>query len=163
MAETSSKSYRWLWLAIPTGILVTALVAINLYLLLGDRESDDGAAAVEEEREGALLPSGPPTFVKIDPFTVNLQGKPYSSRLLYVGLSLQVGNKETREFLLEHMPQVRSRLLLLHSAQSPEKLATPEGKRELVAGILAALSEPMAHPQPELLVEDVLFTEFIVQ
>lgn len=161
MAETSSKSYRWLWLAIPTGILVTALVAINLYLLLGDRESD--SAAVEEEREDEPLPSGPPTFVKIDPFTVNLQGKPYSNRLLYVGLSLQVGNEETREFLLEHMPQVRSRLLLLHSAQSPEKLATPEGKRELVAGILAALSEPMAHPQPELLVEDVLFTEFIVQ
>lgn len=162
MAETSGKSPWLLWLAIPATVLMAALVAINLYLLLGDGDrKDDGT--VEEEIQEEPRPSGPPLFLKVDPFTVNLQGEPYSNRLLYVGLSLQVGSEETREFLREHMPQVRSRLLLLHSAQSPEKLATPEGKRELVAGILAALAEPMATPQPELQVEDVLFTEFIVQ
>lgn len=158
MAETSSKSHGLVWLAILATALIATLVAMNVYLLL--RETGDTTAAVEQEL-GPQRPTNP-IFVKVAPFTVNLQGDLYG-RLLYVGLSLQVGDEETREFLLEHMPQVRSRMLILHSAQSPEKLASPEGKRELAAGILAALAEPMARPQPELRIDDVLFSEFIVQ
>jgi len=160
MAETSSKSRGLLWLAILATALIATLVAMNIYLLL--RETGDATAAAVEEQGEEPEEAVNPIFVKIDPFTVNLQGDLYG-RLLYVGLSLQVGDDETRDFLLEHMPQVRSRLLILHSAQSPEKLATPEGKRELVAGIITALSEPMAKAQPELRIDDVLFSEFIVQ
>lgn len=161
MAEaTSEKSRGLLWLAIIAVLLIAALVAMNLYLLLRDNPRDTAEVAAQS--------SGPqradnPIFIKIDPFTVNLQGDQFANRLLYVGFSLQVGNDETRDFLLEHMPQVRSRLLILHSSQSPEGLATLEGKQALVQGILATLAEPMSTNQPELLIDDVLFTEFIVQ
>ncbi|WP_323846730.1 flagellar basal body-associated protein FliL [Microbulbifer magnicolonia] len=160
MAETSSKPRSLVWLAAVAVALIAALVAMNMYLLLRGIDGRRDTAAEAQLRE----PERPanPIFVKIDPFTVNLQGDLYG-RLLYVGLSLQVGDEETQEFLLKHMPQVRSRLLILHSAQSPEKLTTSEGKRELASGILAALAEPMAKPQPELRIDDVLFTEFIVQ
>lgn len=158
MAETSSKSRGWLWLAIPATLLLAFLVAMNTYLLLHQNDGDSKKREVQEDQQ----PSAPPIYVKVDPFTVNLQGDQYG-RLLYVGLSLQVGDEETRDFLRENMPQVRSRLLILHSAQSPQKLATTEGKEALAAAIIQTLSTPMAAGQPELHIDDVLFTEFIVQ
>ena len=158
MAETSSNSRGWLWLAIPAAVLILALMAMNTYLLLRD---DSGAATAEEQSDPQR--NAPPIYVKIDPFTVNLQGDLYSGRLLYVGLSLQVRDEETRDFLQENMPQVRSRLLVLHSAQSPENLATPEDKRKLAAAIIATLTEITGAAEPKLHIDDVLFTEFIVQ
>ncbi|MFV8781610.1 flagellar basal body-associated protein FliL [Microbulbifer sp. SA54] len=158
--ENSGKSRGMLWLAVVAVVLIAALVAMNLYLLL--REDPNSKAAVAEQNAGPERATNP-IFVKISPFTVNLQGDQFSNRLLYVGMSLQVGNNETRDFLLEHMPQVRSRLLMLHSAKAPEELASIEGKQALVQSILATLAEPMGSDQPELLIDDVLFTEFIVQ
>ncbi|QIL89891.1 flagellar basal body-associated protein FliL [Microbulbifer harenosus] len=158
--ETSGKSRGLLWLAIIAVLLIAALVAMNMYLLL--RENPRATVEADAQSTGPVRADNP-IFVKIDPFTVNLQGDQFANRLLYVGFSLQVGNNETRDFLLEHMPQVRSRLLILHSSQSPEALATLEGKQALVKGILATLAEPMGNNQPELLIDDVLFTEFIVQ
>lgn len=158
MAETSNNSRGWLWLGIPVAILVVALVAMNTYLLL--REDGDKSESKQPEQPQK---SATPIYVGVDPFTVNLQGDIYASRLLYMGLSLQVGDEDTREFLQENMPQVRSRLLVLNSAQNPEVLATAEGKKQLADAIIATLSEPMAAGQPELHIDDVLFTEFIVQ
>jgi len=161
MAEDTPATPRGLiWLASIAVLLIAALVALNLYLLLREDAKDSESTAVEET---APARAENPIFVRIDPFTVNLQGDQMANRLLYVGLSLQVGNDETRDFLVEHMPQVRSRLLILHSAQSPAGLASLEGKQQLVKGILATLAEPMSSKQPELLIDDVLFTEFIVQ
>ncbi|MCX2780118.1 flagellar basal body-associated protein FliL [Microbulbifer thermotolerans] len=161
MAETSGKSRGLVWLAIIAAVLLTAVVAINVALLM-KIESGNQSTAAAPANKAKPKRAADPIFVKIDPFTVNLQDDLYG-RLLYVGLSLQVSDEETQEFLLKHMPQVRSRLLILHSAQSPAKLATAEGKRELAAAILATLAEPMTDPQPELHIDDVLFTEFIVQ
>ena len=161
MAEdTSGKNRGLFWVAIVGVSLITILVGLNIYLLLRD---DADTASVAVEQQDAPDRSDNPIFVRIDPFTVNLQGDQLANRLLYVGISLQVGNDETRDFLLEHMPQVRSRLLILHSVQSPAGLATLEGKENLVQGILNTLSEPMSNKQPQLLIDDVLFTEFIVQ
>ncbi|WP_231758118.1 flagellar basal body-associated protein FliL [Microbulbifer elongatus] len=161
MAEdTSGKNRGLFWVAIVGVSLITILVGLNIYLLLRDN-ADTASVAVEQQ--DAPDRSDNPIFVRIDPFTVNLQGDQLANRLLYVGISLQVGNDETRDFLLEHMPQVRSRLLILHSVQSPAGLATLEGKENLVQGILNTLSEPMSNKQPQLLIDDVLFTEFIVQ
>lgn len=158
MAETPNKSRGWLWLGIPVVLMLLVLVAMNIYLLT----KDDGEKTATEEPE-VVQKSATPIYVNIDPFTVNLRGDLYASRLLYMGLSLQVGDDDTRDFLQENMPQVRSRLLILNSSQNPEVLATPEGKEQLADAIVATLSEPMAAGQPELHIDDVLFTEFIVQ
>ncbi|WP_299595874.1 flagellar basal body-associated protein FliL [uncultured Microbulbifer sp.] len=158
--DTPGQSRGLLWLASIAVALIAALVALNLYLLLRE---DPNSAVTTAQGESAPARADNPIFVRITPFTVNLQGDQMANRLLYVGLSLQVGNDETRDFLVEHMPQVRSRLLILHSAQSSTGLASPEGKQNLVKGILDTLAQPMSSKQPELLIDDVLFTEFIVQ
>jgi flagellar FliL protein len=158
MADSPNRSSKLGWLIALMAVLLVALVAINMYLLLSDDGDDDSEQPVEQ-----VEAPRPVIYIKIDPFTVNLQGDLCGQRLLYVGLSLQVADSETESYLREHMPQLRSRLLMLLSGQSSQSVATQDGKEQLKAKILALFQESVGDKQPELQVDDVLFTEFIVQ
>ena len=158
MADSPNRSSKLGWLIALLAVLLVALVAINMYLLLSDDGDDDSEQPVEQ-----VEAPRPVIYIKIDPFTVNLQGDLCGQRLLYVGLSLQVADSETESYVREHMPQLRSRLLMLLSGQSSQSVATQDGKEQLKAKILALFQESTGDKQPELQVDDVLFTEFIVQ
>ncbi|MTI50208.1 MAG: flagellar basal body-associated protein FliL [Alcanivorax sp.] len=159
MADSPNRSSKLGWLIALMVILLVALVAINMYLLLSDDSDDDNEAEKVEQVEAPR----PVLYVKLEPFTVNLQGELCGQRLLYVGLSLQVADTETESYLLEHMPQLRSRMLMLLSGQSSQTVATQQGKEQLKTEILELFAQPRDNGQPELQVDDVLFTEFIVQ
>lgn len=143
------------------GLLIVLLAiasSIAVYFFLDARDGNESTDVVEEQ------PAEPPVpiFVTIQPFTVNLQSD-YGDRLLYVGLSLRVNDDETSAFLTQHMPEVRSRLLMLLSGKSAEELIKPEGKIKLKQQILGLFDEPITTPQPTLAISDVLFSDFIVQ
>ncbi|MGR2737485.1 flagellar basal body-associated protein FliL [Billgrantia sp. Q4P2] len=158
MAKSTGGSSKLLWLMILLVLLSTAAAGAAIYMVMTDRGSDG-----ESRLQTQQIQRQAPIFVKIDPFTVNLADDNFGSRLLYTGISLKVGNDETREILNEHMPQVRSRLLMLFSGKQATELTTPDGKRRLSDEVVAVLSEPLTAPQPSLEIQDVLFTEFIVQ
>jgi flagellar FliL protein len=156
MAKSTGGSSKLLWLMILLVLLSTAAAGAAIYMVMSDRNGEENAQTQQLQRQA-------PIFVKIDPFTVNLADDNFGSRLLYTGISLKVGGDESREILTEHMPQVRSRLLMLFSGKQASELTSPEGKRRLSEEVIAVLSEPLTEPQPSLEIQDVLFTEFIVQ
>ncbi|WP_168013427.1 flagellar basal body-associated protein FliL [Halomonas salinarum] len=156
MANSSTSSGKKWLLIVLLMVLVSSATAAGVYLLL-DRSSQAEAA----EPEPVAAPE--PIFVKIDPFTVNISGDEYGNRLLYVGLTLRVDNEQTRKLLTSHMPQVRSRMLMLFADQSAQELTSPDGKSRLAAQVMGLFDVPLADPQPELAISDVLFTDFIVQ
>ncbi|GAA3540271.1 flagellar basal body-associated protein FliL [Zobellella aerophila] len=158
MSESQGSRRKTGWLLGLMMVITVSVTGVNAYFLLNGRDSTAVPAA-----EAVAVPSPEPIFVKIDPFTVNLQADDYGPRLLYTGLSLKVGNTLTRDMIATHMPQIRNRLLLLLSGQDPEEITSAGGKAQLAARILEQLRLPLAEPQPELLINDVLFTEFIVQ
>ena len=158
MAKSTGGSSKLLWLMILLVLISTAAAGVAIYLVMNDR-NNDGSGNIQEQR----LERQAPIFLKIDPFTVNLADDDFGSRLLYTGLSLKVGTEETRAILHEHMPQVRSRLLMLFSGKQASQITSPEGKRRLSEEVIAVLSDPLTEPQPPLDIRDVLFTEFIVQ
>lgn len=159
MAKSTGGSRKLLWVLVFLVVLSSGGAAAAIYLVLNQ---DAGPAAEASEVQ---LPAvrKTPIFVKVDPFTVNLADDDYGSRLLYTGMSLKVGDDQTREILMEHMPQVRSRLLIMFSGQQAKELTQPGGKQALSEQVLAVLQEPLAENQPPLVIEEVLFTEFIVQ
>jgi flagellar FliL protein len=109
----------------------------------------------------AALPA--PIFFALDPMTVNLQSDDGSMHYLRIGLSLKLTDPRTQEHLTQHMPEIRSRILLALSNKHPDDLATLDGKRAL-AGELKTLIEKPTDPGGEpASVDDVLFTEFVVQ
>lgn len=175
--EEPKKKKGWL---LPVIIILVVLIAVGgtaagMYFFMIKGKTDGGASGGEEHHAaapaaesagghgGAAAPVAAPMFVNVSPFTVNVQSERRQPRLLYVGLSLQVGDKQTMDFLTQNMPQLRSRLLILMASQQAETLMTPAGKDALNAQIIGLFQTPLAVPQPPLSVVNILYTDFIVQ
>lgn len=103
-----------------------------------------------------------PIFLALEPLTVNLQseGRP---RFLQIGMALRVPDEHTKAQIVEYMPELRSRLLMLLSNRTPDTLVTPEGKAKLAEEIRTALNTPLAAGQPPLGISNVSFNTFVVQ
>jgi len=146
----------WLILIILLVVLLGAGGAAGWLLLKHSKPAagDKTVAAAAPKR------AEKPVFLDIDSFTVNLEG---GDRLLYVGMTLQLGNESTQEFLRAHLPQVRNRMLMVLSGQDADTLITSDGKQKLAEAIRTSLLKQFADAQPALLVDKVLFTQFIVQ
>ncbi|XKH60297.1 flagellar basal body-associated protein FliL [Halomonas sediminis] len=157
MAESNNGSKKLLWIMVFLVLLSSAGAAAALYMVMG-RETDSATSEAQQVTQRQA-----PIFLRIEPFTVNLADDTYGSRLLYVGVTLRVGEQQNKELLEEHMPQVRSRLLTLFSGKQANDLTSAEGKQQLANEVIGRLSVPMAENQPLLDLREVLFTEFIVQ
>lgn len=156
MAKSAGGSRKLLWVMILLLVLSSSAAAVALFMVFDQRDASAQETSTPVERAA-------PIFLSIDPFTVNLADDDYGSRLLYTGITLKLGDEGTRELLEEYMPQVRSRLLTLFSGQQASNLTSAEDKQRLADEIIAALETPLEPEQPALAIEDVLFTEFIVQ
>jgi len=114
--------------------------------------TDAGAEPSKPEPTGVL---------KLDPFVVNL-ADPGGSRFLRVNLALVVATEEEAVEIAENAvvtSRIRSSLIELLAEQMSETLVTPDGK----AALKVAIKEHVSHVVHEAEVEDVLFTEFVVQ
>lgn len=115
-------------------------------------EGEDGKPAAKKE-------SGkPPIFVTLENFTVNLAG---GDHFMQLGLVLQVKDEETAEKIKVFLPQIRSKVLLLLSAKTPEELQDANGKQALIAELLADAREPF-HAEGEN-VQAVLLGSMLIQ
>jgi|SRR5476649_1175318 len=112
-----------------------------------------------------VIPPPPaPIFLPLDTFTVNLVNPSNDpDRVLYIGLTLRLSDEETRTMMTNFLPSVRSRLLLLLSRQDADTLANEQGKQHLIEQIKQVLNEPLVAGQPRPVVNDVLFTAFILR
>ena len=130
MAESSGGSKKLLWVMIILVLLSSAGAAAAIYLVLDQRNSSDSGEAQQQTVELT-----PPVFTRIEPFTVNLADDRYGSRLLYTGITLRVGNEQSKTIIEEHMPQVRSRLLILLSGgQTSQRTHLDRGERGAGSG-----------------------------
>ncbi|HKU80350.1 MAG TPA: flagellar basal body-associated protein FliL [Rhodanobacteraceae bacterium] len=146
----------WLILIILLVVLLGAGGAAGWLLFKHSKPAGDKTVAAAAAPKRAEKP----VFLDLDSFTVNLEG---GDRLLYVGMTLQLGDEPTQEFLRAHLPQVRNRMLMVLSGQDADTLITSDGKQKLAEAIRASLLKQFADAQPALLVDKVLFTQFIVQ
>lgn len=117
--------------------------------------------ARNSSRTPAEEPKEPPAIVNMDPFVVNLSD-PGGARFLRVTMGLVVdGEDKAKEFAENPVARmkVRSGIIELLSQQTAARLTTPEGKSDLKKAITTRTTES----DEQLKVDDVLFSEFIVQ
>ena len=122
--------------------------------------SKEGVGHASKPAEPAPLAA--PVFFPLDPLTVNLQSDD-GAQHLRVGLSLKLTDSKAQEQLTARMPEIRSRILLALSNKHPEELATPDGKRSLAKELRELIEQPTQPGNQRAKVDDVLFTEFVVQ
>ncbi len=125
-------------------VLASVLVAGGVgggaawYFLHGKADKEESAPS---KKKHAASKAGPPVFVPIDAFTVNLQPE-NGEQYLQIAFTLQASSPEEMDLIKLNMPKVRSRLLLLLSGKKASELNTVEGKQQLAAEIIGQVNQP---------------------
>jgi flagellar protein FliL len=159
-APTSDKSgqMKRVLLIVAIAILAAGAAAGGMWFVMQGRMASAPAAAA------AMAAASPaPVYYALDPMTVNLQSDDGESHYLRIGLTLKLENQAAQDSLQAHTPEIRSRVLLALSNKHPSDLATLEGKRALATELEALISQPTDPRGYPVRVDDVLFTEFVVQ
>lgn len=113
-------------------------------------------------KEAKTEPAKPPIFINMEPFTVNLQPEG-GEQYLQVAFTLQVPDNAQTEVIKLHMPQVRSRLLLLLSGKKASEISSVEGKHKLAEEIINEVNKPFNPKGKPQAVSGVFFTSFVIQ
>jgi len=142
----------------------TLLIAAGLIVLLG---AGGAGAYYYLHMSGShdlakAAPSAPPVFLPLESMTVNLQSDD-AMHYLRIGLTLKLPDQKAQAALTERMPEVRSHILMLLSAKRPDDLAGIDGKRELAKELLETVEKTGGTADNPARVQEVLFTEFVVQ
>jgi len=137
-------------------LTVVSLVAAGAagYAFLGRKAvTSEAAAPVVAEK---------PIYVTMEPLTVNLQADG-RAKFLHVGMALKVRNAQASSQLLEFMPELRSRVLLLLSNRAPESLMSTEDRLRLSEEIRSELNRPLGDNLPGQGIASISFNTFVVQ
>lgn len=153
-------------------ILVAVLVlvlagggAAAFFMLKGGSDAsheEEPASKAKAKKKKAKHAEGPPVYVPVDAFTVNLQPEE-GEQYLQLAFTLQVSELEQSEIIKNNMPKVRSRILLLLSSKKASEINTPDGKTLLSKQIMEQVNLPFEDGGDEQEVSEVLFTSFIIQ
>lgn len=101
-------------------------------------EGEEAAAApaprAEKKVQHNLDPKNAPTFVPLDPFTVNLADRD-AERYAQIGITLEVDDPKLPDALKAYMPAIRNNILMLLAQKTAAQLLDREGKEKLAEQI----------------------------
>ncbi|MFG6448188.1 flagellar basal body-associated protein FliL [Roseateles sp. BYS180W] len=87
-------------------------------------------------------PGTPPTYVPLEPFTVNLADKDVD-RYAQIGVTLEVLDPKFAEQMKVYMPAIRNAVLMVLAHKESTELLTHEGKDKLASEIRREALRPM--------------------
>lgn len=158
--DAPKKGSKKLLIIIVAAVLLLVVAGGGAFFML--KKSGDAAAAAEEDGGEAETSAkgakkgegkkddhaGPPTFVPLDPFVVNLADRD-SERFAQVGITLQVDDPKMSEEMKAYMPAIRNAVLLILSHKSSEELLSSDGKNKLAEEIRREAARAMGYEVEE--------------
>lgn len=161
VVAAGSKKKKMIMMAVIAVVLLgSAGGAVTYFLTKKPASAKDTKKPVEK--------AGPPVFLALDNFIVNLQTD-NGDKYLQAGITLQVRNEEQLNYYKTNMPQMRSRILLLLSSKTAEDLLTNAGKLKLEDELIKQVQMPYNKDEPtqkeveERRILGVYFTSFMIQ
>ncbi|MEO6408228.1 MAG: flagellar basal body-associated FliL family protein [Burkholderiaceae bacterium] len=106
----------------------------------GGAESEAGA---QPKLAKASLKNAP-TFVPLEPFTVNLADREVE-RFAQVGMTLELTDPKAGDLLKAYMPAIRNNVLLVLASKTAAQLIEHSGKVQLAAEVRAAALKPLGY------------------
>lgn len=145
-------------------VLVAAAVGVTLFLISGDSGGEEGEGEAEAKvAEPATPVKKPAQYVKLKPeFVINFQVGP-RQRFLQVYIDIMTRDDLIVAGLEEHSPRVRSEIINVISQQEFEQLRTPEGRKALQEAIAMTVKQVMREETGSDAIEQVLFTNYVMQ
>lgn len=156
-------------------ILIVVAAVLGLLLVSGGLTfwllSEDSVPATPQtasseadaERHDFVVPTGRVIYVPMHPaFIVNFSG---DSDVRFLQIELQIATRDPNvpPKMIEHDPALRNSLILLFASQNPRDLEPREGKEELRKQVLEELRKVMRQVGASDRIENVYFTNFVMQ
>lgn len=154
------------------GLLVVVGSIVGTLVMLGVFEGDDSvmemtdeAQSAESQADGSAAQPAkrPAMYFPIKPaFVVNFptRGK---QRYLQVDITVMTRDPDIFTAMQAHMPLIKNNLVMLLGGQVYEEMQTDEGKELLRQKAMQTLNEIMQQELGKDGVEEVLFTNFVMQ
>ncbi|PID43682.1 MAG: flagellar basal body-associated protein FliL [Proteobacteria bacterium] len=119
---------------------------------------------VAEDEEG-VAPVARTVYVKMEPAFVTNYGEPVTRKMKYVKaeISLRVSSPDAEQAVLRHMPNLRNEIVFLLSSQSAESMAAGQAQEMVRKDALKAVNKVLRDEDETATVDDLLFTNFVVQ
>ncbi|KPA88694.1 MULTISPECIES: flagellar basal body-associated protein FliL [Pseudomonas] len=147
-------------------IVVALLLAIGLsvgatwYFM----HSAQSKPAPEAHAEAAPAGKQPAIYEPMAPaFVANFKDATGRQRYMQVSITLLARNQADLDALKVHMPVIRNNLVMLFSGQTYETLATPVGQELLRQKATASVQEVAQKEVGKVVVEQLLFTNYVLQ
>jgi flagellar FliL protein len=148
-------------------IVVIVLLAIGgsvgATLLFLGKKGDDKAEGKTETTESHAPVKQPAIYEVLAPAFVANFNQNGRQRYMQVSVALMARDQAAMDALKEHMPVLRNKLVMLFSSQDFNNLATPVGKEVLRQQATVAIQELAQKEVGKVTVEQVLFTNFVLQ
>lgn len=130
--------------------LLSAIAIVGAHASEGEGESEKTASASE--------------YLEIKPALITNYGGAGPIHFLKAELTLRLSkDPDASQLTMRHMPHIRHDLIMLFSRQNEDNLATMQGKEELRQEALAAVQKVLQSEENKKLVDDLLFTNFVIQ
>ena len=150
---------KWL-IPVIGGVLLAAGLGAGIAWYLSSQATEPQPT---DEVPGEAQPSGPATYVALEPaFVVNL-ADPGGDRYLQVEVQLMTRTPGLEEKLTLHMPVIRNRLLLLFSQQTVDGVRTREAKEALQEQALKEVQAVLTEATGSAGIDALYFTSFVTQ
>jgi flagellar FliL protein len=149
-------------------LLIVVLLLLAVGLSVGATwfflSKGDSAEKTEEAAEFSAAPVKQQAIYEqlVPAFVVNYNHKG-RQRYMQVSIALMARDQMALDALKVHMPVLRNRLVMLFSSQDFDALATPVGKEMLRQQATASVQELAQKETGKMVVEQVLFTNFVLQ
>jgi len=147
-------------------VVVLALVITGALYFTGYFSSAENQDADIEEVEESTQDTDKESIAiyhALEPaFIINFQTG-HSAKLLQVGITVLANSESVVEALKQHSPMIRNNLLMLFNEQEPDKLRTRAGKEAIQASVLEEIQKIVDKQTGSKGIEEVFFTEFVMQ
>jgi flagellar FliL protein len=107
-------------------------------------DGDEAAQETQAARPARPDAKNAPTFVPLDPFTVNLADRE-AERYAQVGITLELADSKAGDLLKAYMPAIRNNILLALGAKTAAQLIERDGKVRLAAEIRREALRPLGY------------------
>lgn len=156
-AAAAGKKKKKLLIIGGAAVAVLVLAGVLAFVLLGGKkDAESGEAKVE-------APPPPTLYVPLgEKFTITLSAKD-RAHYFVVSISAMTHEKPAVEDLEVHAPLIRARLVGMLGGRDFDALRTEEGKEALRTDVLKTIQDVLQAETGKPGVEQVYFTEFVLQ
>ncbi|MBU2887229.1 flagellar basal body-associated FliL family protein [Gilvimarinus agarilyticus] len=162
--KTAGSKKKWIIIALILLLLIGVSVAVTLYLLNGSEDDEELLTdEVAEEIEEEAPEIQPAIYYPMKPdFTTNYEVRG-RQRYMQLHVTLMLRNNDVVAALELHMPALRNAMVMLLRNQDYQELQTAEGKELLRQQALLKIQQVLEKEIGEPGIEQVLFTNMVLQ